>query len=241
MNSTWPSARGVIRRLKTSALSTSTSPGLRPRAPMSTRSNEVWRSVIRIVAGPVIASDSQVSNSAAPSNRAPATTNVLSTSRMSLSFRRSHSEPSPSRAHSRQLDPEGRTLSRGASECNPASVRLHDRLREREPKPRPGDSARRRVSPEELREDAVVLLLRDADALVAHADAHDGVVAFTGDLDHAAVGRVLDRIGEQVAEDLREPARIAEDGQRFGRQAQLELVLRVLRPDRQSTRLNSSH
>ena len=66
---------------------------------------------------------------------------------------------------------------------------------------------------------------RNADAGVAHADHGVAAVAIGGDLDAAAVGRVLGGVVEQVRDDLREARRVGVDHQRAGRrQAQRELV-----------------
>src|SRR5918992_2762835 len=139
-NSKWPSGRGVIRRLKTSEFEISTSPGLRPRRPTSVRENSVSRSVIRIVAGPVAASDLQVSATiAVDTARAPAKSTILSDRRTAHSFRRRAPSSSHSRGGPRKLDPEGRALPGRAPEGDPASVRLDDRACERQPEAGAGD------------------------------------------------------------------------------------------------------
>src|SRR5207249_8761829 len=65
----------------------------------------------------------------------------------------------------------------------------------------------------------------DALARVAHGDARQPVLAFQRYLDAAAPGRELERVAQEVPDDLLQPLGVAVD-----------------RPeDRKSTRLNSSH
>lgn len=60
----------------------------------------------------------------------------------------------------------------------------------------------------EAREDQAFLLWGYSDSRVGDRDAGPGAVATHGDLERAAVRCVLDRVGEQVREDLGEPIAI---------------------------------
>src|SRR6185437_16622502 len=65
------------------------------------------------------------------------------------------------------------------------------------------------VDPVELAEDPPLLERRNADALVADGNANTAVARLDRDLDAAAVGRVLDRVVDQVDQHLAKPVGIA--------------------------------
>src|SRR5881397_2127556 len=114
-------------------------------------------------------------------------------------------------AGERELEPEARAGAGIARESDAAAVGLDDAARDREAETGAGEAALARLGPEELREDPRLVLGRDADALVPHLDPDGAVVECAADLDHAALRRVLDGIGEQVRVDLREAVGVAED------------------------------
>src|SRR5262249_47575036 len=59
-----------------------------------------------------------------------------------------------------------------------------------------------RVDAVELLEDAALLVDGDAEAFVADVEDHVALVRLDPDIDHAAVGRVLDRVLDEVDEHL---------------------------------------
>ena len=65
---------------------------------------------------------------------------------------------------------------------------------------------------------------RDADAAVANTDFQLAVPLARGQIHAAAIRRVLDRVGEQVAEDLLQPHRIRLDHQRILREGDRQLL-----------------
>src|SRR5262245_12924279 len=83
----------------------------------------------------------------------------------------------------RQFQEEGRSAPAGAREAHPAAVGLDHRTGEGEAETAAGDTARGGVATEELREDAVLLLVRDAAAVVAHRHPHRPVRAHADHLD----------------------------------------------------------
>src|SRR5205823_7064606 len=68
-----------------------------------------------------------------------------------------------------------------------------------------------RVEAVELVEDPLALRARDAEPLVGHLDLALAVLRIDPDLDLAALGRVLDRVVDEVDEHLPELVRVAED------------------------------
>src|SRR5881296_2886034 len=94
-----------------------------------------------------------------------------------------------------ELDEERRSLPFGALEPDAAPVRLHDISRHSEAETRARYTACGGVSAEEFRKDLRLLAERDAHALVPHLDPHRSVLLVGADLDDAALGRVLDRVG----------------------------------------------
>src|SRR3954470_714069 len=72
-----------------------------------------------------------------------------------------------------KLEPERRPLPVRAVEPERAAVGVHDLAAERKPEADALDPAARRVCAEELREDAVLLIRRDPDPVVAYRDADD--------------------------------------------------------------------
>src|SRR6185369_14711826 len=115
----------------------------------------------------------------------------------------SGSVPLVGRPRQRQPDGEDRSLPDRAAERDGAAVLRHDRAGSGEADAVPSDRAALRVlSPREPIEDAGVVLGSDADALVAHLDErppHSGLLRLRDrDLDLAAVGAVLHRVGDEV-------------------------------------------
>jgi hypothetical protein len=68
------------------------------------------------------------------------------------------------------------------------------------------------VTPEELREDLFLVCPGDPEPFVTHPD--PGLIAdpLGGHLDYSALGRILDRIREQVPDHLGEAVAVAPDG-----------------------------
>src|SRR5262249_44463196 len=125
----------------------------------------------------------------------------------------------------RQLEPERRAFFRDAREADPAAVGLDDLARDREPQPHAGDAAGARLAAEELREDARLVLVGNAQPLVLDEDPCDVRVTLARHLDHTSGRRVLDRVRDQVADDLPEPVLIADDGEAVRRYVDDELMV----------------
>src|ERR1051326_6155388 len=98
-----------------------------------------------------------------------------------------------------QCEREGAALSGRALHGDRAAVQLDEALRQRETQPSPFARALP-TDLAELLEDLLLILGRDADARVAHRDAHGAVLARRGDLDAAAIRREFHRVREQVVE-----------------------------------------
>src|SRR5262249_39268571 len=84
------------------------------------------------------------------------------------------------------------------------------------------------MAADELPEDLTLKLLWDAYPFVLDADTDDAVLAHALDADDSPLGRVLDRVREQVRNHLREPVRVAVHRQRRRRQRDVEQVLGAL-------------
>src|SRR4051794_290019 len=119
--------------------------------------------------------------------------------------------------HQRRLgegepDLEGRSLAELAGHRDAPAVGVHDGLGDGQPQPDTGDGVgEHRAAPEELVEDLGLLGLGDAATGVADADHRDVTVTSDASLDSAASGCVLDRVAEQVVEDLRQPLTVTVD------------------------------
>lgn len=88
----------------------------------------------------------------------------------------------------------------------------HELPRDVEAEARPAHPARQvRVEAEELLEDPVLLCGRNAEPLVGDAEPDATATAADLDLDVAPVERVLDRVVDQVREDLAQLVRIRGD------------------------------
>src|SRR6478735_11297991 len=112
----------------------------------------------------------------------------------------------------RQSDLEGGALAELAGHRDAAAVGVHDRLGDRESEPDAGDRiGEHPASAEELVEDLALLGLGDATTGVADLDHGDVAVASDASLDPTAGRGVLDRVAEQVVEDLREALAVAVD------------------------------
>src|ERR1700687_43344 len=111
----------------------------------------------------------------------------------------------------RQRDMEGRSRARGAVDPDAATHALDEALRDGETEPGAAELARRAaVGLLEFEKDAALLRRRDADAGVAHQEAHVALSAagLDDDGDPAAVGE-LDRIAGKIEQHLAQPRRIA--------------------------------
>src|SRR3954470_21940826 len=116
------------------------------------------------------------------------------------------------RVREREPHLEGGALAELAGHRDAAAVSVHDRLGDRESESDPGNRVGQHPAPaEELVEDLALLGLGDAATGVADLD--HGHVAVAADASHDPTTRrgVLDRVAEQVVEDLREPLAVAID------------------------------
>ena len=100
---------------------------------------------------------------------------------------------------------------------------LGERAREEEPEACP--RFRRAGDAAELLEDLGLVLDADPGSRVADVDDHVPVVGAGLDPDLAAGVRVLDRVGDQVVDELAEPVRVAAHARQGGRQLGRELHL----------------
>ena len=102
----------------------------------------------------------------------------------------------------RQIEPEPRALAQFALQVDLAAVQLDQPLDQRQAQPGAAEFARRRaVDLHEPLEDPVALRLVDADAGVGDRDPHAVVGQVRFDADAAALGRELDGVRDQVADD----------------------------------------
>src|SRR5207247_3380552 len=100
-----------------------------------------------------------------------------------------------------QLEEERRALLAVRLDPDPAVHAFDELLADVEPEPGPSHAAHHlRVGAVELLEDPILVLGIDPEPLVANGEAH-GALGFRGlDLDMATLGRVLDRVPDQVDE-----------------------------------------
>src|SRR6185312_11923499 len=110
-----------------------------------------------------------------------------------------------------------------------APVRLDDRLADRKAEPR--SLSRLSARSEEALEEARLLLFRDPDACVRDVESDVPVLRREPHVDAAAVGRELERVREQVVDDLADALAVEVDQAVLGRdvQAELDLPRRCLR------------
>ena len=99
-----------------------------------------------------------------------------------------------------QREGEGAPLAEAARHGDVPAVLLDDVLHDREPEPDP--LARAAAHLVELLEDVLEILLRDADALVRHRDLDRDGVLDRLDEDARAARRELDRVADEVDENL---------------------------------------
>src|SRR5262245_17261590 len=109
-------------------------------------------------------------------------------------------------------------------------MRLDDLPRQDEAQARPGDAALAADVPaEELREDPVLVSRWDAKAVVLHPDPRLVSELRCAYLHLAAAGRVLDRVREEIADDLCEAVAVSPDDDRFADPIEAEPVRLALR------------
>ena len=106
---------------------------------------------------------------------------------------------------------EVRTVAGFAFNPDPAAVHLDDLTRDGQPEAGAEDLAGRLLVTLVAAEQPLEELGRDADAVVADADVDLSTVHGACDHDLPAVGRVLDRVAEQVGDHLRDAVRVALD------------------------------
>ena len=124
-----------------------------------------------------------------------------------------------------QLEPEGGALPGLALEPDVAPMRLDDLTREDETESGARDAELpAHVATEELREDLLLVSSGNAEPFVSHPD--PGLIADRrcAHLDDSAVGRILDRVREKVADHLGEAVAIAADGERLTGRLELQFV-----------------
>src|SRR5207247_6929598 len=110
----------------------------------------------------------------------------------------------------RDREVEGRAVTDGAFHPDLAPVHLHDLPNDREAEASPGNRLRGTAAyPTEAFEDVPDLVLGDADAGVGHADQDVASVGAAGQDDSSALGRVLHRVVDDVADDLDQPVAVA--------------------------------
>ncbi len=110
-----------------------------------------------------------------------------------------------------QLDPEGAPLADGGGHVQRPAHRLGQPLREREAQAAPLDGALLARQPLERDEQQLQWLRGDARSGVGHGDAQPLVDdPLADDMDTAALAVVLDRVGQQVGQDLPEPLAVSE-------------------------------
>src|SRR5688500_15442719 len=88
-----------------------------------------------------------------------------------------------------------------------------------------------RIDPLELLEDPDLILGRDALALVGDDERREVAFAVAADPHLAAFGRVADRVGEEVDDDLQRPAEIAPGGQALAARGSVDPHLPLPRAD----------
>src|SRR5256886_6276146 len=126
----------------------------------------------------------------------------------------------------RDREVEGRAVTDGAFHPDLAPVHLHDLLNDREAEASPGDGLRGAAAdPTEAFEDVPDLVLGDADAGVGDADQDVASVGSAGQGDGPALGRILHRIVDDVADNLDQPVAVAG----HDRQARVEVGLELHR------------
>src|SRR5260221_5658320 len=103
----------------------------------------------------------------------------------------------------RELEPEGRALALHAGEADAAAVGLDDLARDGQAEADAGDAARLRLTPEELGEDAGLMLFADAESLGLDLDPDHVARRRPTDHDLPPSRRILDRVHDQVDDDLR--------------------------------------
>src|SRR5262249_50823552 len=108
-----------------------------------------------------------------------------------------------------QLDDERRALADDAASRDAPSVRLHDRLRDVEPEPRPRDLAvERALGTEEALEEMLTVAVGDPDPVILDLDRDLAVPTRHGQVDRPRLGAELDRVRDEVVDDLGEPAAV---------------------------------
>src|SRR5579864_9063878 len=130
------------------------------------------------------------------------------------------------RAFGRERDREVErgAVTDGAFDPDLASVHLHDLLNDREAEASPRYRLRGAAAyaPEAL-EDVADLLRRDAEPGVGDADQGVPALDTAGQRDRAPFGRVLDRVVDEVADDLDQTVAVARDDGQAGVEVRLEL------------------
>src|SRR4030088_2345608 len=97
----------------------------------------------------------------------------------------------PDSGRHRQREPEAASLALGARDAHLAVVREHDLARDVEAEPDPLPLRPRH--PEELLEDALLVLGRDALAVVLHLEAHGAILCRGAQLDAVPTAAVAER------------------------------------------------
>src|SRR2546430_3129400 len=125
-----------------------------------------------------------------------------------------------------KVDLEGRSLPGLAVDLHPAPMSFDHLAHQVEPDPGADDIVQFGVvDPVELLEQPATRRRRNADSMVLDDQADAAVRTISGDLDLGRPGAELDRILQQVVDGRGEPLRVADDGQRRGREVDVDGAL----------------
>ena len=120
-----------------------------------------------------------------------------------------------------QGERKGAALARCTVHCQLAAQQVRQVARNRQPQPGAAVLAvRAAIRLAKGVKDQVLLVQRNADAGVFHGERHGSARMTLHTQRHFALGRELDRVREQVAQDLRQPQRVGVDA---GRQVRVHL------------------
>src|SRR5581483_10748494 len=126
----------------------------------------------------------------------------------------------------RERDPERRAAAVAARDRDRAAVRVDDRARDEEAEPGAGhllcNRARRA---EEPLEHLLRLAGREPDSRVAHLEHRSVGIPANADIDAPALGRELDRVRDEIVEELEEASLVAlEHGLALPREGERQLL-----------------
>src|SRR5687768_15482789 len=109
---------------------------------------------------------------------------------------------------------------------------MEDDQRSRDREAEAGAGRRADAAPaEELLEHVPALLVRDARTVIAHGDAEESVLPLGADGDRRPGRRVLDRVADEIAEGLPQPAAVRRHRHRVRRSVEREPLPALLGED----------